>query len=48
MQLQLFRWSYSHVMEKDVVGFEEDMKILLNRLIHKEEQSLHLLWNLSQ
>ncbi|KAK8569073.1 hypothetical protein V6N12_007605 [Hibiscus sabdariffa] len=32
------RWSYSHVVEEHIVGFEENIKELMVKLIHEEER----------
>lgn len=32
------RWSYSHVVEEHIVGFEENIKELIVELIHEEER----------
>ncbi|XWS30888.1 hypothetical protein CRYUN_Cryun23aG0029800 [Craigia yunnanensis] len=31
------RWSYSHVVEEHIVGFEENIKELMGKLVHAEE-----------
>ncbi|KAB2057439.1 hypothetical protein ES319_A11G169000v1 [Gossypium barbadense] len=32
------RWSYSHIVEEHIVGFEENIKELMVKLIHEEER----------